>query len=77
VTVLFGLLFMIHLRGQGLVMTLRRIWSIEAYKDVGDFEVGYDYLEDFEETAAKVVAVKDEIASSNLYFDFEDIFNMF
>ena len=31
-TIFFGLFFMIHLRGQGLVMTIRRIWAIEPPK---------------------------------------------
>jgi hypothetical protein len=59
---------MIHLRGQGLVMTIRRIWSIEPYKDVGDFDFSYDHLEDFEERTA--VTVKDDrIASKHLNFE--------
>lgn len=47
--VLFSLMFMIHLRGQSLVLSLRRIWAIKPYKSIGDYEVAYDYLEDFEE----------------------------
>lgn len=47
--VLFSLMFMIHLRGQSLVLTLRRIWNIKPYKSIGDYEVEYDYLEDYEQ----------------------------
>jgi hypothetical protein len=32
-TVVFcGLFFMVHLRGQGIIMTIRHIWSIEPPK---------------------------------------------
>jgi len=41
-----GLFILIHLQGQGIIMTLRRIWSIEPYKSTGDYELSYDYYED-------------------------------
>lgn len=67
---------MIHLRGQGLVMTIRRIWSIKPYKSIGDFEVDYDYLEDFEEpteSESTIEPVSDPVQTFN-DFDFEGIF---
>lgn len=43
---LAGLMFMIHLRGQGLVLTLRRVWAIEPFKERDGFDMGYEYMED-------------------------------
>lgn len=60
---------MIHLRGQGLVMTIRRIWSIEPFKNVGDFAVDYDYSEDVEQQQTTVIVtakpVGDEVSTDN------------
>jgi hypothetical protein len=54
---------MIHLRGQGLILCIRRIWSIEPYKSPGDFEAEYDYLEDVEQQAVQAQAREDETKS--------------
>lgn len=47
--VFLGLLFLIHLRGQGIVMTIRKLWAIEPYEEF-DYEYlnVHEYEEDFD-----------------------------
>jgi hypothetical protein len=44
---------MINLRGQGLVMTIRKIWSIKPYKQQTYYDLEYDYDEDAEKEQIK------------------------
>lgn len=69
--VLFSLMFMIHLRGQSLVLSLRRIWAIKPYKSIGDFEVEYDYLEDYEEEIRFIAKQVEEVEFEEAEHGFE------
>ena len=60
---------MIHLRGQGLIMTIRRIWAIEPpkknYYETGGL-ISNNSEDSLEETSANLLEEKSEETRGNL-----------